>query len=203
MKFFSIVKMCVFVVGLLIGGVSVAQEYPRFSKPTIEQTGMYTVSKVEGPTLTDLQNSGALLEVIEPYSTVFGTTLPVRNYIVWGTIQTPDIYFAYQSLITNWIRYERSVEVELGKAVFGSDGTPSMELIGSGVLTFDPLEKGQGKVFDVVLNFNTPTVFYGQEITTAHLRFTRIYSNAFILACDRGNMDDGGFLPKPPENLCE
>ena|SRR6478736_5189834 len=198
--FKHIVKaMFVLLVSIASSGV-MAQVYPRFDRPVSEQTGMYTAQIVNGLDLTDLANSGGILEVLEPGSHPLGITLGTGEYIVWGTIQTPDNYLTYQSSITNWRRYDRSVSIQIGKAKF-TDGVASVDILGYGVVRFDPLQTGSGNTVDLEAHFYEPVLFYGQNRTDVTVRFYRIDRGKYILACDRTGIPEGP-SPTPPRKLC-
>lgn len=179
-----------------------AQMVPRFLAPDYSQTGFYGVSSADNNVVTPYARSGATFEVIPSGGTIFGTTIPSGETILWGNISFPDQVLYFQTASTTVVDYNTTYPVGVYTLTFpNSVSEPVTQIVATGNIEFDPTRVGSGSTIDFNLNFTVPTnvyrhVLFGQK----SFRIQRHITNYPVDACDRSGVVD--FSPPPPLSRC-
>lgn len=203
-KFLNVALISLAMFGLV--GVASAQDVP-FYQPHVTQTGSYSVANVDLFTgdVTVFPRTGALLEVIPGGSTVIGTTIPDNTVILWGSFTFPEIHLNFQTDVLPVVPFNQTYAVTVFTSTFTSaTGLPQVTVMGQGFFIFDPLNVGDGKTVDLLLNVTTPYIAYRELVpsnTQVRYRFTRYVTSAVVQACDRSGVVD--FSPAPPITQCD
>jgi len=204
MKSFKKFLNIVLSLAILVGGISLANAQPLFVQPVQEQTGFYAIHTIESNgNLTYFTRSGSVLEVIPGGETIFGTTIPDGNVLLWGNVNFPDLVIYYQSPISVVVPYSHSYPVVAGVLEL-INGEYQVVLLGEGEMVFDPNFAGSGSTIDLRLHVTSPFVAHGEQYVAGqnvNFRLTRHVTSIHLQACDRSTIVD--FSPRPPVTQCD